>query len=99
MRHVYLLLLTAFLCPCCIQNKTDWKAMYDSLNDDFAEYGRTYSDEIYDRIISKCDLMIESSPEFCNAALKLVELYKNRSPKIVRLFKTAHKELVDEWRE
>lgn len=69
MRHVYLLLLTAFLCPCCIQNKTDWKAMYDSLNDDFAEYGRTYSDEIYDRIISKCDLMIESSPEFCNAAL------------------------------
>lgn len=69
MRHIYILLLTAFLCPCCIQNKTDWKAMYDSLNDDFAEYGRTYSDEIYDRIISKCDLMIESSPEFCNAAL------------------------------
>ena len=58
MRHVYLLLLTVFICPYCMQNKTDWKAMYDSLNDDFAEYGRTYSDEIYNRIISKCDLII-----------------------------------------
>ena len=36
---------------------------------------------------------------YYNEYLKLVEQYKNRSPKIVRLFKAAHKELVDEWRE
>ena len=47
MRHVYLLLLTAFLCPCCIQNKTDWKAMYDSLNDDFAEYGAHLQSSVF----------------------------------------------------
>ena len=52
-----------------MERKTDWKAVYDSLNNDFAEYGSTYSNEIYDRIISKCDLLIESSPEFRNAAL------------------------------
>ncbi len=52
-----------------MERKTDWKAVYDSLNNDFAEYGSTYSNEIYDRIISKCDLLIESSPEFRDAAL------------------------------
>lgn len=69
MRHLYLLILIVFICPCCMERKTDWKAVYDSLNNDFAEYGSTYSNEIYDRIISKCDLLIESSPEFRDAAL------------------------------
>ena len=49
--------------------KTDWKAVYDSLNDDLTEYDRTLSEEVYNKIISKCDLLIESSPEFRNAAL------------------------------
>lgn len=70
MRHLYLLILIVFICPCCMECKTDWKAVYDSLNNDFTEYSRTYSDEVYDRIISKCDLIIESSPEFRNAALR-----------------------------
>ncbi len=69
MRQLYLFVLIIIICPCCSESKTDWKAVYDSLNDDFAEYGRTYSTETYDRIISKCDLLIESSPEFRNAAL------------------------------
>lgn len=64
-------LIFAFCISLCIgcKEKTDWKAVYDSLNDDFAEYGRTPSEEAYNRIISKCDLLIESSPEFRNAAL------------------------------
>lgn len=69
MKRVLILCAMLFLCSGCKESKTDWKAVYDSLNDDFAEYGRTYSNDTYDKIISKCDLLIESSPEFRNAAL------------------------------
>lgn len=69
MKRVLILCVMLFLCSGCKESKTDWKAVYDSLNDDFAEYGRTYSNDTYDKIISKCDLLIESSPEFRNAAL------------------------------
>lgn len=69
MKKALIICSILFLCLACKESKTDWKAVYDSLNDDFAEYGRTYSDVTYDKIISKCDLLIESSPEFRNAAL------------------------------
>lgn len=69
MRQLYLFILIIIICPCCSESKTDWKAVCDSLDADFAEYGRTYSEDVYNKIISKCDMIIESSPEFCNYAL------------------------------
>lgn len=36
---------------------------------------------------------------YYNEYLKLVELYETRSPKIARLLKAAHAELMEEWRE
>lgn len=63
MKNALIVCALLFLCSGCKEGKTDWKAVYDSLNDDFAEYGRTYSDETYDKIIGKCDLLIESSPD------------------------------------
>ena len=44
----------------------------------------------------------QPEPEYTiyyNEYLKLVELYETRSPKIVRIFKAAHAELMEEWCE
>lgn len=71
MKRLLLIGTILLLCFGCKESKTDWKAVYDSLNDDYAEYSRSGSEEVYNKIISKCDLLTESSPEFRNAALMI----------------------------
>lgn len=90
MKNALIVCALLFLCSGCKEGKTDWKAVYDSLNDDFAEYGRTYSDETYEKIIGKCDLLIESSPEFRNAALmskSSILAYSNQYDEAVKVAK------------
>lgn len=71
MKRLLIIGTILLLCFGCKESKTDWKAVYDSLNDDYAEYSRSGSKEVYNKIISKCDLLTESSPEFRNAALMI----------------------------
>ena len=52
MKKALIICSILFLCLACKESKTDWKAVYDSLNDDFAEYGEYIEDDEDDDFLS-----------------------------------------------